>query len=149
MAAEGLAVLLNLVRAARLVPRLQQAATGLIVVVVTVLVIRGGLVASAIPRDTYQTPLEEAAAWLRQEGLDRGPVYARHIWLFYYLPLRLDIGYVGPPPVESVRVGTVFVWDSKYSDPAGWLLTNLSDPKNGWQSLQEFDGGNVRIFRRT
>jgi hypothetical protein len=145
MAAQGLAALMSLLQAAHLVRRLERAGVALMMVVVTVLVIRTGSVAAPIPRDTYQTPMEEAASWLRREGLDRGPIVAAHVWLYYFLPLRIDSPR---PPIESVSAGTVLVWDSRYSDMGGWPLADLSDPKNGWESLKHF-GSDVGIYRKS
>jgi hypothetical protein len=145
MATHGLATLLSLVRAARLDPLLARAATALTVVAVSVVVLRTGSVAAPIPRDTLYQSMDDAASWLRQEGLDHEPLAARHVWLFNLLSIRID---APRPPVESLPVGTVLVWDSKYSDDGGWTMTYLADPHHGWQSLQQFGGGAVAIFRK-
>ncbi len=144
MAAHGLRELLSRIEAARLAPRIERAAGALLILTVTVLVVKGGLAASPIPRDPYQTPLEEAASWVRDEGLNHSPVVATHIWFYYYLPLRVG---TPEPPLAALPVGTVLVWDSKYSELQGWTLAELSDPDNGWELLQQF-GGDVRIYRK-
>jgi hypothetical protein len=146
MAAHGLRELLSLVRAAHVTLRLERAAGVLLVLVVTLLVVKGGLAASPIPRDQYQTPLEQAAAWIRDEGLNKSPVVATHVWFYYYLPLRVG---TAAPPLASLPVGTVLVWDSKYSEPQGWTLRRLSDPESGWEFLQQFGSGDVQIYRKS
>lgn len=59
----------------------------------------------------------EAVAWMRGRNLVQRPFFAANPWFAHFLGLvENPKAYKGPALLASMPVGTIFVWDSNYSD---------------------------------
>ena len=59
----------------------------------------------------------EAVAWMRERNLVQRPFFATNPWFAHFLGLvENPRAYKGPALLASMPVGTLFVWDSTYSD---------------------------------
>lgn len=76
--------------------------------------------------------VQQAVAWLQEQGLADGPIFATNPWFAYYLDLvENPRAHKGPRLLASMPVGTVFIWDSTYG-PSDFhrlpLDRHLADP---------------------
>jgi hypothetical protein len=93
---------------------------------------------------TTQNPVSQAAgqaaAWIREQGLQNEPLEASHVTVFATLPYpvkdRVGLWSVHPRS-EDMPVGTLVVWDSNYSEDSGLKRAEL-DGRPEWRSLARF-----------
>ncbi len=92
------------------------------------------------PLDPEAIDAKITADWLRQQKLADHPLLSTHVYLYYYLPLRVpprqDLWQ--NPDLLDTKPGTIAVWDSHYSELEGLPIASLS-PKDSWELLREFD----------
>lgn len=59
----------------------------------------------------------DAVAWMREQSLAQRPFFATNPWFAHFLGLvENPKAYKGPALLASMPVGTIFVWDSIYSN---------------------------------
>jgi hypothetical protein len=121
-------------------------ATALYVFIVLVV----GLRTVPRPPDVEIVSARQAAEWLRERNMVAKPVLATHVYFYYYYPLPVpgEKLWTILPPLDSVEIGTIALWDRHYSNRWGLHLAYLTDAKNGWEKLQEFGGGAMILFQK-
>ena len=91
--------------------------------------------------------------WLRDQNLDQQPLFITHPWLVHEMDLAEDPrAHKGPALLASMPVGTICVWDSKYSgsDFHKLALQGLMADREHYSFLHSVDGGGTRlaVFRK-
>jgi hypothetical protein len=104
------------------------------------------------PPDVEILSARQAAEWLREHDMVAKPVLATHVYFYYYYPLPVprerEEDWSTVPPLNSVEVGTIALWDRHYSNRWGLDRAYLSDARNGWEKLQEFNGDVMILFQK-
>jgi len=131
-------------------PVLHQVLPVLVIIVSVIWVGYLGLQTRPRALDQEAAALQQAANWLRVNGLSGNTVVATHVWFFYFydLPLIPGQGWAKPPPPDQLDPGTIVVWDRHYSDRWGLAYNKLADPSAGWRVLNQFGDGFVVIFQK-
>jgi len=79
-------------------------------------VIQIGWIVRPLRRRPEQATVADVVAWLRRSGLEQRPIFATHPWISYDLDLiENPTVHKGPRLVAAMPIGTVVVWDSRYS----------------------------------
>jgi hypothetical protein len=110
------------------------------VIVALALILAVGVRYQVRPLDPEAVDAKMTADWLHQQELASHPVISTHVYLYYYLPLRVPLkpDLWQNPDLSAAKPGTIAIWDSHYSEIQGLPIASLS-PSNGWELLQEFD----------
>jgi hypothetical protein len=118
------------------------------VCVIVCLAVVGFALGTTKPRglDPEGAALQEAAAWVRQEGLGGHNIVSFHPWFYYLLPLQ--VSYHPKPPPSDMPPGTLVIWERHYADQQGLAYNTFVAHDDEWQCLKEFGGGLVVIFRK-
>lgn len=70
-----------------------------------------------LPERGEQRLAKQITGWIAQRGLSAGPFFATNPWFSLYLDLiENPRAHKGPTLLASMPVGTIVLWDSKYSD---------------------------------
>ncbi|XSG75147.1 hypothetical protein ACP8Y2_23550 [Herpetosiphon llansteffanensis] len=102
------------------------------------------LVALSLPAKLRPIPVDleaqaslEAQRWIAQNQPQAQPVYATHVWFYYFQKLPLQAPnklWWSVPKLETMQSGTLVVWDQHYSARMGWPADGFRD-QNQWQQL--------------
>ena len=102
----------------------------------------------------YEPELIEAANWIRSEMLLTNPIRATHVRFYYAVPLMIphtDVENMWASPTEPdlLPVGTIAVWDGKYSEIFSLKRSALERPGSGWERNKTFgDQYPVHIYQK-
>jgi hypothetical protein len=99
--------------------------------------------------------IQETVDWLRDQHLDNGPIFATNPWFAYFLGLvEHPRAHKDARLLASMPIGTVFIWDSRYSasDFHGLGLQTFQDDDR-YQPLRTFGseaprGIALHVFRK-
>jgi hypothetical protein len=111
-----------------------------VVAAVLAFVLADGFRYTVRPLDAEAIDAKITTDWIRQNNLTDHRILSTHVYVYYYLPLRVPLKpYLWQDPdIADAQAGTVAVWDSHYSEITGLPAASLS-PANGWELLRQFD----------
>lgn len=102
-----------------------------------------------IPVDLEAQASLEAQTWIAQNQPQAQPIYATHVWFYYFqklpLPAPNKLWWSVPKP-ETMHSGTLVVWDQHYSERMGWPTQQFAD-QTQWQQLHTI-ADRVIIYQR-
>lgn len=91
---------------------------------------------------------QEAVNWMKSYGAPDEIIYATYPWfnLLYGLILTPDKKYITNQIMEDKPIGTIFLWDLKYSDVNGVTREFLA--QRGWKEITRFNGETIIVYKR-
>jgi hypothetical protein len=102
-----------------------------------------------------QRQMQGVVAWLKEQGLEGGPLFTTDPWAAHFLGLvELPGAHKGPRLLASMPIGTVFIWDSAYSPNDFHRLPLAEFERNpAYELLKSFPAcgtrrQEVRVFRK-
>jgi hypothetical protein len=124
-----------------------------------VLVLAAGLRQKPTPVDPEFVAAKTTVDWLRRQEMATGPLVSTHVVIHYLLPghlfsVRLGVDpealWQDPPPLATMPVGTVVVWDAHFSEGFGLHYASLRSDPVRWRLLKtfEWDEGHLAVFRK-
>ena len=94
--------------------------------------------------------------WLQSEHLDSSPIFTTNPWFPYFMGLiEHPRAHKGPQLLASMPVGTIFIWDSLYSESDFHRLSAESfNHSHDYELLRVFEplqkgGAEFRLYRKT
>ena len=110
------------------------------------------LAAPPLGQSRFGEGLREAAAWVEKNG-DEASWLSHHVAVGYFLYDDLPGRKLDPwggyhPDSPELDPGTILVWDSQYSTQAQFGFTPEALREEGWEELQRWAHGTVRIYRK-
>ena len=110
------------------------------------------VIAPPMTQSRYGEGLREASQWVK-ENVKGGDVLAHHVAISYWLDdwtagnkLAAWGGY--SPESVSLKPGTILVWDAQYSTQEAFGFEPDRVEKAGWELLESYAYGTVRIYRK-
>lgn len=96
--------------------------------------------------------LQEAATWL-EENIDDEQWISHHVVISYYLYESNLEGKLPPwegyrPESKELVSGTILAWDSQYSVQSHFGFTKEALAETGWEELESWAHGTVKIYRK-
>ncbi len=97
-----------------------------------------------------EVAIKQAVQWIKKNRIDISSIVATHVYFYHMYPKKVPPKTLWEkyPPLPDLPLGTIVIWDNKYSDK--WQIPLeyfLSHPQQ-WKELQSFEGGLAKIFKR-
>ena len=94
-----------------------------------------------LARDAAETKPNRGDAWTQAEHFVSNGPYKLVEWRFG--------DRIRNTPPAGLPTGTIFIWESKYADLAGFTQDLFTRPDSGWKEDAIFGDGTVRVFEKT